>query len=104
MLLRLARLHRPLCRYVTSSTDSTLRFVVNKTYGANTRTFAAQERIEFLQNDLSHLFDDVGLDQSQYDDIVKFRDPITRFNSVKGELSSCINMSGATSCIVDAVS
>ena len=40
--------------------------------------------MEFLKDDLSHLFDDRGLDQSQYDDIVKFRDPITRFNRVAG--------------------
>ncbi|KAK9806065.1 hypothetical protein WJX73_010820 [Symbiochloris irregularis] len=43
-----------------------------------------QERMEFLEEDLSHLFDERGLDQSQYDDKVNFMDPLTKFSSVKG--------------------
>ena len=40
--------------------------------------------MEFLEEDLQHLFDDQGIDQSQYDSVVRFRDPITRYNSARG--------------------
>ncbi|CAL8466016.1 g5552 [Coccomyxa elongata] len=43
-----------------------------------------QERMDFLKEDLTHLFDDQGIDQSQYDDVVEFRDPITSYNDAKG--------------------
>ncbi|KAK9822836.1 hypothetical protein WJX81_000491 [Elliptochloris bilobata] len=43
-----------------------------------------QERMEFLKADLVHLFDDQGIDKSQYDHVVKFRDPITAYNNAKG--------------------
>ncbi len=33
----------------------------------------AQERMAFLKSDLVHLFDDKGIDKSQYDDVVQFR-------------------------------
>ena len=45
-----------------------------------------KDRAEFLKEDLKHLFDDQGIDQSQYNDKVEFRDPITSYNSVKGTL------------------
>ena len=48
------------------------------------QTVLLQERLEFLKEDLKHLFDDQGVDQSQYDDRVNFMDPITKYNSVKG--------------------
>lgn len=40
----------------------------------------------FLQKDLDNLFNDKGVDQSQYDEEVNFMDPITKYSSVKGEL------------------
>ena len=40
--------------------------------------------MEFLREDLTHLFDDQGIDQSAYDDKVNFEDPITRYSTVKG--------------------
>ena len=43
-----------------------------------------QEKMEFLREDLTHLFDDQGIDQSAYDDKVNFEDPITRYSTVKG--------------------
>ena len=43
-----------------------------------------KDRAEFLKEDLKHLFDDQGIDKSQYNDKVEFRDPITSYNSVKG--------------------
>lgn len=52
---------------------------------AQSAAVCTQERMEFLEEDLSHLFDERGLDQSQYDNSVKFMDPLTKFNSVKGK-------------------
>ena len=36
-----------------------------------TRGVLLQERMEFLKEDLTHLFDEQGIDQSQYDDVVR---------------------------------
>ena len=41
--------------------------------------------MDFLKEDLKNLFSETGVDQSQYDAVVKFRDPITSYNDVKGE-------------------
>lgn len=41
--------------------------------------------MDFLKRDLQHLFDDQGIDKSQYDDVVEFRDPITQYNNASGE-------------------
>ena len=46
-----------------------------------------QDMIAFLREDLLHLFDEVGIDASKYDDRVEFEDPITKYDSIKGELS-----------------
>lgn len=40
--------------------------------------------MEFLKEDLKHLFDDQGIDPAAYDDAVEFVDPITRYSSAKG--------------------
>ena len=40
--------------------------------------------MRFLKDDLQHLFDDQGIDKSQYDDVVEFRDPITRYDNASG--------------------
>ena len=40
--------------------------------------------MEFLKDDLQHLFDDQGIDKSQYDDVVEFRDPITKYDNASG--------------------
>jgi hypothetical protein len=39
-----------------------------------------------LREDLSHLFDDRGIDASAYDSVVEFRDPITNYSSLQGYL------------------
>jgi hypothetical protein len=44
------------------------------------------ELIEFLKEDLQHLFDDQGIDASRYEERVEFVDPITRYNSLSGYL------------------
>jgi hypothetical protein len=48
--------------------------------------------MRFLKDDLQHLFDDQGIDKSQYDDVVEFRDPITKYDNASGiecHLSHC---------------
>ena len=40
--------------------------------------------MEFLKQDLDNLFNDKGVDKSQYDDKVNFMDPITKYGSVTG--------------------
>ncbi|KAK9837901.1 hypothetical protein WJX74_007465 [Apatococcus lobatus] len=45
-----------------------------------------QERMDFLKADMKHLFDDQGVDKSQYDEKVDFRDPITKYGSISGYL------------------
>lgn len=42
--------------------------------------------VDFLYEDLPHLFDDQGIDRSAYDERVKFRDPITKHDTVSGYL------------------
>lgn len=44
------------------------------------------ELVEFLYEDLPHLFDDQGIDRSKYDERVRFRDPITSHDTVDGYL------------------
>jgi hypothetical protein len=46
----------------------------------------AERLAEFLRVDLPHLFDDVGIDRTAYDDRVRFRDPITRHDTIDGYL------------------
>ncbi|XP_025701706.1 uncharacterized protein [Arachis hypogaea] len=45
-----------------------------------------QALVEFLYDDLPHLFDDQGIDESAYDEGVIFRDPITKHDSLSGYL------------------
>lgn len=42
--------------------------------------------MDFLYEDLPHLFDDQGIDRTAYDESVKFRDPITKYDSISGYL------------------
>lgn len=42
--------------------------------------------VGFLYKDLPHLFDDQGIDQTAYDEFVKFRDPITKHDTISGYL------------------
>uniref|UniRef100_A0A1D1XUV7 Heme-binding-like protein At3g10130, chloroplastic n=1 Tax=Anthurium amnicola TaxID=1678845 RepID=A0A1D1XUV7_9ARAE len=42
--------------------------------------------VQFLYDDLPHLFDDQGIDRAMYDDRVRFRDPITRHDTIDGYL------------------
>lgn len=42
--------------------------------------------VDFLYEDLPHLFDDQGIDRTAYDERVKFRDPISKHDTVSGYL------------------
>ncbi|URE43190.1 SOUL heme-binding protein, partial [Musa troglodytarum] len=45
-----------------------------------------KDLVEFLYADLPHLFDEQGIDRTMYDDRVRFRDPITRHDTIDGYL------------------
>ncbi|KAI4377363.1 hypothetical protein MLD38_015002 [Melastoma candidum] len=42
--------------------------------------------VDFLYEDLPHLFDDQGIDRTAYDERVRFRDPITKHDTIAGYL------------------
>lgn len=39
-----------------------------------------------MQKDLQHLFDDQGIDATSYEEVVDFRDPITKYANLSGYL------------------
>lgn len=47
-------------------------------------TVEVQRMVEFLYEDLPHLFDDQGIDRTAYDERVMFRDPITKHDTIAG--------------------
>ncbi|KAL8152520.1 hypothetical protein V2J09_010280 [Rumex salicifolius] len=49
-------------------------------------TVNLDEKVRFLYDDLPHLFDDQGIDRTAYEERVKFRDPITKHDSIGGYL------------------
>ncbi|XP_050375387.1 uncharacterized protein LOC126792915 [Argentina anserina] len=49
-------------------------------------TIDVERLVGFLYEDLVHLFDDQGIDRTAYDERVKFRDPITKHDSITGYL------------------
>ncbi|CAA2967054.1 Hypothetical predicted protein [Olea europaea subsp. europaea] len=49
-------------------------------------TIDVKKLVDFLYEDLPHLFDDQGIDRTAYDELVKFRDPITKHDSISGYL------------------
>ncbi|KAI8541625.1 hypothetical protein RHMOL_Rhmol08G0076500 [Rhododendron molle] len=49
-------------------------------------TVDVERLVGFLYEDLPHLFDDQGIDRTAYDERVKFRDPITKHDSISGYL------------------
>ena len=57
-----------------------------------------RELVAFLKEDLQHLFDDRGIDQSKYDANVKFEDPLTRYESLDGYLRNIQVREGGRSC------
>ncbi|KAF3442700.1 hypothetical protein FNV43_RR16617 [Rhamnella rubrinervis] len=49
-------------------------------------TVDVEQLVGFLYEDLPHLFDDQGIDRTAYDERVKFRDPITKHDTISGYL------------------
>ncbi|GAB4832913.1 hypothetical protein Ancab_006932 [Ancistrocladus abbreviatus] len=49
-------------------------------------TVDMKQLVRFLYEDLPHLFDDQGIDRTAYDERVKFRDPITKHDTISGYL------------------
>lgn len=49
-------------------------------------TLDVKRLVDFLYEDLPHLFDDQGIDRTAYDERVKFRDPITKHDTITGYL------------------
>ncbi|GMH04487.1 hypothetical protein Nepgr_006326 [Nepenthes gracilis] len=45
-------------------------------------TVDVKRLVDFLYEDLPHLFDEQGIDRTAYDERVKFRDPITRHDTI----------------------
>ena len=43
-----------------------------------------QGRMEFLRQDLVHLFDEQGIDKDSYEEVVEFVDPITSYRRLSG--------------------
>ena len=64
--------------------SSNVQLVISERIQPN-RSECMQERMEFLKKDLQNLFNDKGVDKSQYDSRVEFMDPITKYGSVQGE-------------------
>lgn len=53
---------------------------------SQSRGVDVKQLVDFLSDDLPHLFDDQGIDRTAYDERVKFRDPITKHDSISGYL------------------
>jgi Uncharacterized conserved protein (DUF2358) len=51
-----------------------------------TESVDAKRLVQFLYEDLPHLFDEQGIDRSMYDERVRFRDPITKHDTIDGYL------------------
>lgn len=49
-------------------------------------TVDVERLVDFLYDDLPHLFDDQGIDRTAYDEQVVFRDPITKHDTIGGYL------------------
>ncbi|KAM3761876.1 hypothetical protein ACB098_01G301200 [Castanea mollissima] len=50
------------------------------------QTVNAERLVGFLYDDLPHVFDDQGIDRTAYDELLKFRDPITKLDTLSGYL------------------
>lgn len=53
---------------------------------SSSSTVDMEQLVGFLYEDLPHLFDDQGIDRTAYDERVKFRDPITKHDTITGYL------------------
>ncbi|KAL2465601.1 SOUL heme-binding family protein [Abeliophyllum distichum] len=63
-----------------------LRSTVEEQSPPKPSTVDVQKLVDFLYEDLPHLFDDQGIDRTAYDERIKYRDPITKHDSISGYL------------------
>ncbi|KAL9280083.1 putative SOUL hem-binding protein [Arabidopsis thaliana] len=73
-------------RNVTTRLRPILSLEVGKEVASAPSTVNMEELVGFLYEDLPHLFDDQGIDKTAYDERVKFRDPITKHDTISGYL------------------
>ncbi|XP_057968800.1 uncharacterized protein LOC131158159 isoform X3 [Malania oleifera] len=74
---------------ITFKTDQTLKQTVRLSLVDQSppkSTVDVKRLVGFLYEDLPHLFDDQGIDRTAYDERVKFRDPITKHDTISGYL------------------
>lgn len=71
---------------VTSLLQPDLRFFAVTGAQETVPTEVMTNLVEFLKEDLLHLFDDRGIDASKYDPKVQFQDPITKYDDLDGYL------------------
>ncbi|XP_071717120.1 uncharacterized protein [Rutidosis leptorrhynchoides] len=73
--------------FIKQSTNTTrVRLSLVEQSPPKSSKFDIERLVDFLYEDLPHLFDDQGIDRSAYDEKVKFRDPITKHDSISGYL------------------
>ncbi|KAJ4808734.1 SOUL heme-binding family protein [Rhynchospora pubera] len=66
-----------------------LRLVLRKSLAQQqspTESLDVKRLVDFLYDDLPHLFDEQGIDRSMYDEGVQFCDPITKHDTIDGYL------------------
>ncbi|KAI3906289.1 hypothetical protein MKW92_004052 [Papaver armeniacum] len=65
------------------------RFFDQKSAPASSRntTVDMNRLVDFLHEDIPHVFDDQGIDHTMYDENLRFRDPITKYDSIYGYLA-----------------
>ncbi|KAI3972201.1 hypothetical protein MKX01_011753 [Papaver californicum] len=65
------------------------KFVDRKSYPSSLRdtTVDMNRLVDFLYEDIPHVFDDQGIDHTMYDEWLRFRDPITKSDSIYGYLA-----------------
>ncbi|XP_052199033.1 uncharacterized protein LOC127806078 isoform X1 [Diospyros lotus] len=74
---------------LAAKTDKKFNWVVRLSLAERSpprSTVDVKRLVDFLYEDLPHLFDDQGIDRTAYDERVKFRDPITKHDSINGYL------------------
>ncbi|XP_038695626.1 uncharacterized protein LOC119992886 [Tripterygium wilfordii] len=67
-------------------TDRNLKWALRLSLVEPRPTVDVKQLVDFLYDDLPHLFDDQGIDRRAYDEQVKFRDPITKHDTITGYL------------------
>ncbi|KAG6587902.1 hypothetical protein SDJN03_16467, partial [Cucurbita argyrosperma subsp. sororia] len=60
---------------------------IRSTLGDQSRqkpTVDVDRLVDFMYDDLRHVFDEQGIDRTAYDEEVRFRDPITKYDGISG--------------------